>query len=386
MRLIRVLTPVAVAPLLLFTGCGPVSSHAGPREVVIAADLEMTGTGAPIGTAYAQALRLRTEQLNDDGSLGGRRISLRVIDNRSDRGQTVTDIAALAGDPRVTAIITGACSDCLLAALPTVTQARVPTVSLAAATEVASPAQERRYVFKIGPDADDNAAVLTARLARTRVTSIGVLASENLYGVGVARSLARRARSAGIRVVSQGQFRTTDVDLTHAARAATAGRPQALVVLGAAGRAGLASKGARDAGFHGQVLFDAVAAGDLFLTGATAPSTEGAVMVSGRALAVDDVIASTPAEAARARWFRDYVSRYGGYTAYAAYAADAVDVLAAAITRAGGGRDAVRDALEDTHIDGLSGPIRLTPAQHSGLTGQTWTLVVARSGRWRLLP
>jgi branched-chain amino acid transport system substrate-binding protein len=35
--------------------------------------------------------------------------------------------------------------------------------------------------------------------------------------------------------------------------------------------------------------------------------------------------------------------------------------------------------------DGLSGPIRLTPANHSGLMPQALTVLVARGGRWRLL-
>jgi branched-chain amino acid transport system substrate-binding protein len=35
-------------------------------------------------------------------------------------------------------------------------------------------------------------------------------------------------------------------------------------------------------------------------------------------------------------------------------------------------------------VDGISGPIRLTPANHSGLMPQALILLVARAGRWRL--
>jgi branched-chain amino acid transport system substrate-binding protein len=41
--------------------------------------------------------------------------------------------------------------------------------------------------------------------------------------------------------------------------------------------------------------------------------------------------------------------------------------------------------LETSQTDGLAGPIRLTPDNHSGLMPQALTLLVARSGRWRLL-
>ena len=44
----------------------------------------------------------------------------------------------------------------------------------------------------------------------------------------------------------------------------------------------------------------------------------------------------------------------------------------------------LRTAIETTRLDGLSGPIRLTPANHSGLMPQAVTLLVAANGRWRL--
>jgi branched-chain amino acid transport system substrate-binding protein len=59
------------------------------------------------------------------------------------------------------------------------------------------------------------------------------------------------------------------------------------------------------------------------------------------------------------------------------------------VVRAGGSagassRDGVRDILETSQLDGLSGPIRMTPDNHSGLMPQALTMLVARNGRWRL--
>jgi len=41
--------------------------------------------------------------------------------------------------------------------------------------------------------------------------------------------------------------------------------------------------------------------------------------------------------------------------------------------------------LTSTIAMNLFGPIRLTPANHSGLMPQALTVLVARGGRWRLL-
>jgi branched-chain amino acid transport system substrate-binding protein len=108
-------------------------------------------------------------------------------------------------------------------------------------------------------------------------------------------------------------------------------------------------------------------------------------MVFTQILAIDDVIATTPAKAARKQWFRDYTSRYGSYSGVASFAADAVELIADAVGKVGGNRQRIRDVLETSQTDGLSGPIRMTPDNHSGLMPQALTLLVARKGRWRLL-
>jgi branched-chain amino acid transport system substrate-binding protein len=54
------------------------------------------------------------------------------------------------------------------------------------------------------------------------------------------------------------------------------------------------------------------------------------------------------------------------------------------VERAGTNRSGIRDVIETSQVDGLSGAIRLTPDNHSGLMPQSLTLLVARSGRWRL--
>jgi branched-chain amino acid transport system substrate-binding protein len=40
--------------------------------------------------------------------------------------------------------------------------------------------------------------------------------------------------------------------------------------------------------------------------------------------------------------------------------------------------------MEVTQLDGLTGPLRLTPSQHSGLMPQALTLLTVRGDRWRL--
>lgn len=168
-----------------------------------------------------------------------------------------------------------------------------------------------------------------------------------------------------------------------------AAKVDALIVWTNAEQSILAATQARADNFRGQLFFDAGAAGDLFLEGAGGQAAENTTMVFSQTMVIDDVIATTPAKAARKQWFRDYTARFGGYYGSSSFAADALQLITDAAVRSGSttentNRDGLRDVLETSQLDGLSGPIRMTPDNHSGLMPQALSMLVARGGRWRL--
>jgi len=190
---------------------------------------------------------------------------------------------------------------------------------------------------------------------------------------------------AGIDISGTRAVKPTATDITQTVGTLVDTEPDALLFLVGPDQAGLASTSAKAAGFTGQVYLDANAAGDLFIPQDSAAATNNTMMVFTQILAIDDVISTTPAKAARKQWFRDYTSRYGSYSGVASFAADAANLIGDAVAQAGGDREQVRSIIETSQIDGLSGPIRITPDNHSGLMPQALTMLVARSGRWRLL-
>jgi len=378
---------LACATLLVaggLVGCDLASEPADTRDVVIAADLELTGAAAAIGSAYDRALRLKVDQLNDSGVLGERRIRLEVRDNRSDVNLSVKNIGDFTNNPEVTALITGACSRCLVAAARTINDRKVPTIALAPASAVSSPVADRRYVFKVAPNAADSAAALIGELRRQRVKTVGLLLTDDPYGADGSAAMGTELAKAGIDLVASRRVKTTDTDVSQPVAALARAKPDAIVVWTFAEQAGLAATAAKAAKFKGQLFFDAAAAGDLFLAKGVADAADGTRMVFVQSMVIDDVIATTPTKAARKQWFRDYTARHGSYFGYASFAADAVQLVTDAVLRAGSDRAHIRDILETSQLDGLSGPIRMTPDNHSGLMPQALTLLVVRSGRWRL--
>ncbi|MFE9688492.1 ABC transporter substrate-binding protein [Micromonospora sp. NPDC005806] len=370
------------------TGCQFGGEQQDSRPIVIAADLELSGASAAIGKVYQRALELKVEQLNSSGALGARKIELKVKDNRSDAAESLRNINDFSGDSRVSAIIMGGCNECAVGAARTIGEKHIPTVALASSAAITEPVAERRYVFKLAPNAADSAAALTTELKRRGLAKVAVLHSADNYGQEGLAALQGEFDKARIRMVRAEAVRGTDTDVSGQVGQLVGKKPEALVVWTPPEQAALAAANARQDRFAGDLFFDASAAGDLFL-GASARSTEKATLIFTQTMVIDDVIATTPAKAARRQWFQDYTARYGGYNGFSSFAADAVQLIADAELRAGdesgtAHRDTLRDVLETSQLDGLSGPIRMTPDNHSGLMPQALTTLVARGGRWRL--
>ena len=381
-------------------GCGPVLAGRAAEPVVIGADLALTGSGSALGTVHHRALLLRIRQLNQQGLAGDRRLELRVRDNRSEPQVAATNLAELAADPAVTAIVTDACGQCMVAAAGRLAEHRVPAIALAAGDQVARPVAQRRYVFQLAPDAGEDADLIAAELVRDRAATVGLVTTADGYGEAGLRELTAAAARGGFALVVHRRVVAGDPAGLAGAAASVAGwrpatgfvpdpqpppGPDAVVVWLPAPAAGQLAAELRRAGYRGRLHLDAIGAGEVELP---TQALAGASLVFTDTPVADQLIAATPARAARQTWFRDYLARHGSYHAQASWAADAIAVIADAVRRAGlagrpPDREVLRDQIESTRrLDGLTGLIRYSADQHSGLHPQSLTLLVARDGRW----
>ncbi|GFJ78965.1 branched-chain amino acid ABC transporter [Phytohabitans houttuyneae] len=373
------------------SACASSEDAADVEEVIIGADLELSGPTAAIGQAYQRALELKIGQVNDSGVLGNRKLRLDPKDNRSDSSRSLTNVGAFANNPDVVAVVMGMCAQCVKTVAETVKDRRLPTIALSPAGTVVAPIQESQWIFKVGPNAKDNAAALTAEITTLKKKRVGLIYTDDLYGKEGKEAVElalQKVKVGGVPVkVTSVSVKPTATDLSQVVESLVDKDPEeapdALVVWTLAEQAALAATSAREAGFDGSLYFDGAAAGELFLAGQSA--TDGATMVFTQTMVIDDVIATTPATAARKQWFRDYTAKYGSYNGYSSFAADAVQMVTNALQQStSSSRDSIRSIVETSQFDGLSGPIRITPDNHSGLMPQALTMLVARNGRWRL--
>lgn len=386
--------------VLLLSGasCSLTDESADVPDLVVAATLELTGPLADVGIAHQRALRLQEEQINASGILGERRLRVVTRDNQSNVEVAVNQITDFAADSSVSAIISGACSGCAIEGGKVANAKQVPLISLAPSDRVAirgGDTPERNFNFKIGLNGRDSVRALLDEIvpdnasANAPARKLAVLSPDDQYGTDGVDAVENVIANSGATIVNKVTYRADGSNLKEQAASLLAGkssaqRPEAVLVFALPPQAGPAAAALKAAGFQGQqVYLDGSAAGGLFLS---EPAVEGATLVFPQTLAMDDVIASTPAKASRKEWFEDYTARYGAYHGQASFAADALTAVASAVDRDGTtNRVQLCDVLESMEIDGLSGPLRMTPLNHSALMPQALETLVAKGGRWRLL-
>ena len=401
--------PAVAAVLMLVaavvSGCVLLSPAARPVVVTIGVDVAFSGRYAEHDRVVLQGLQLRVEQVNQRGVLPGYELRLLVVDNGSDVDTSVANVAELAADPAVAVVVAGSCGPCVAAAAPLLDEAGLAMVTVAAGEQVASPVAERRHVFQLAPRAGDAGQVLAGEAARLGLGMVALVAADDQVGREVRREWRAAAEASGlglpvVEVLDPEADRAQVQQLAQ--RLATWSPPpgfdefglplpvaglDAVVVWTPPRQAVDLAVELRGHGFDGPLLLAPAAAGSLFMSDDPAgrEALAGARLVFTETLVADQVVAATPARTARQRWWRDYVAGYGGYEAYASLAGDAVDVVVAAVADGGGaGRGQVRDGIEAVSLDGLSGPIRFGPGNHSGLRPLALTVLVAAGDRWRL--
>ena len=160
MRLSRRLAASVIASAAIVAttaGCAANSGANRPADIVIGVDL---ASSSPTDTAYGAALQLMVDQINASHQLGDRRLALRVQDNRLDPTASLSNVSGFAADPSVVAVVMGSCGECLALSARTIDEQKLPTIALTGADLRRIPAAEQHWIFKVGPNSTDDAAVL----------------------------------------------------------------------------------------------------------------------------------------------------------------------------------------------------------------------------------
>jgi len=360
---------IALLSVTLVAGCGTTAktgSGDASAPIKVGGNLELTGGTAMFGTAAQNAINLAFEQQNAKGGvLGGRKLTLVAADNKSDAGESTSAVTKLVTQDKVIAVIGSMTSSVTLAAIPVVTDNKVPMISPSGTNSklTVDPANGavRPWIFRacfIDPFQGQVGANFALKNLKAKTAAI-IIDQKSDYSKGLADAFVTNFKKGeGTITGNENYVAGSDKDFRPILTRIRSQNPDMVWVPGYYQEVGLIVKQARELGmkmpFMGGDGWDDPKLFDI-----------GTPAAMNNTFYVDHVATDDPG---MATFVKDYKAKFNSEpNAMAALGYDAANILVKAIEEAKGtDPEKLRLAIENIKaFKGITGEISIDPATHN---------------------
>ncbi len=372
---------------LIVGGCGTNSQTdaAGKEAYKIGAVIDISGNSSSLGVPERDTLKMMEEQLNAKGGINGHPVELEILDNKSTEQEAVTAVKGLI-DKGVLAVIGCSSSGPSMAMIPTVQNAKIPMISLAAASSIVEPVSERQWVFKTPQSDIVMVNKIIGYLQSNNLQKVAFMSMNNSYGDGGKKTFAVAAKESNITIVAEEKFAADDKDMTPQLTRVKASGSQAVIVWAIPPSASILTKNFKDMGLTIPLIHSHGVGNQNFIDLAQG-AADGVILPIGKLAVADQISADDPQKKVLDNYITDYTKKYNSApNSFGGYAVDAFNLLVNAIEKAGADRTAIRDQLEKTQgYTGISGIFNMSAQDHNGLKPDSAVMVRIENGKWKLI-
>jgi branched-chain amino acid transport system substrate-binding protein len=377
-----------LAGLCIVVGAMLCASNAH-ADIKVGIVVSASGPGSALGQPQMRTIAaLPTE-------IAGQKVVYIPLDDESDPTKGAQNARRLVIQDGVDILIGSSLTPVTMTMLDVALESRTPIISLAAATAIVKPIDDRRrWAFKVVPNDDLMATAILKYIARIGVKTLGYIGVSDGYGEGYYSELAKTAPTLGLTLTTHEVYARADTSVTGQALKAMATNPDAVFIASAGTPAVLPQEALRERGYAGKIFQTHGVATEEFIKLGGA-NVEGAVF-SGEAFTIaDDLPADNPFRRARDEFVSAYEKVNGQKpNIFAAHLWDSIALLRRAAPNALKAakpgttefRSALRDELErgkEVYLDnGLS---TMSPTDHNGYDERSAFLIKVEGGKFRLL-
>ncbi|WPG41223.1 ABC transporter substrate-binding protein [Variovorax sp. EBFNA2] len=368
-------TLLAAAALLPLA---PLVHAAGP--IKIGAVVSATGPASFLGDPQQKTLEMYVQKINAAGGVLGRKLELVLYDDASDANKANAFTRRLIMQDEVDAILGASTTGSTMAMVPQAEAAKVPMISLAAASVIVEPVKP--YIFKM-PHSDRMAAEkVLAEMKKRGFTQFALLSDTGGFGKSGRSETLKLAGTLGLKVAEDQTYGEKDTDITPQLTRIKSSPAQAILVFGTGQAPAIIARNYQQLAMK-QPLYTTHGQASTEFVRIAGKSSEGIRMPSPALLIAQALPDSDAQKKVSVAYAKDYesqakmdVSTFGGY------AHDALFLLVDAIKRAGGtDKQKVRDAIEATSgFVGVSGIYKMSATDHMGLDVSAFRMVEVQQG------
>jgi branched-chain amino acid transport system substrate-binding protein len=370
------------AALVLGASCAKADIKVG---IVVSA----SGPGSALGQPQMRAVAALPKEM------GGEKVVYITLDDESDPAKGVQNARRLVIQDGVDLLIGSSLTPVTMPMLDIALELKTPLISLAAATAIVQPMDEKRkWAFKVVPNDDLMASAIMKYIAKSGIKTLGYIGVSDGYGEGYYKEVSRLAPALGLELTTHEVYARSDMSATGQALKVLSTNPEAVFIASAGTPAVLPQQALRERGYAGKIFqTHGVATEEFIKLGGN--NVEGAVFTGEAFTIAKDLPPNDPLRAATEEFISAYEAANGQKpNIFAAHLWDAVALLKKAapnaLKTARPGtpefRAALRDELErgrDTYLNnGLS---NMSPSDHNGYDERSAFLIKVEAGKFRLM-
>ncbi len=322
-------------------------------EIKVGVNLALSGNLASYGKATLDGIKLKTDEINAAGGIGGNKIVLIIEDNKGDQTETKNAYKKLAGSDKVVTVIGPITSTNAIAVRRDAAELKVPVISPTATNDKVT--QRNSYMFRTCfNDSFQGKIAANFAIKEKKYKSAAILVDMNSdYSKGLSESFKKAFEAAGGKIITQEGYQQKDTEFGAQLRKIKESTAQTVFVPGYPPEVPLIIKQAKVIGL------------DARLCGADGWDNEAVINGAGNNIEGCFIVGAFSREDNR-ETVRNFVTSFGKtYNdkpgTFAALGYDSVSMLAEALKK-GTTPETVRDGLHTIKdFEAVTGKITVTP-------------------------
>ena len=383
-RYVRILGFFVIGLALIGTGCkkSPEKPQAQAAPIKVGAIFAVTGPASFLGAPEQKTAEMLVEQMNQAGGINGHKVTLLVKDSGAKPENAISLAKQLIDEEKVLAIIGPSTSGESMAIKDICQEGKTILLSCAAAETIVDPIAS--YVFKTPQKDSDAARRIYETMKDKGITKVGVVSSNDGFGVAGAKQLASLAPEYGMTIAISETYDKAETDLTGVLTKLKGADIQAVVNWSIVPAQSLVAKNMKQIGLN-VPLFQSHGFGNIKYVQAGGEAANGTIFPCGRLLVASVLPDNHPQKKVLAKYKQDYETRYKeDASTFGGHAYDALLILAEAVKKAGSTEpEKVRAAIETLQgVVGTGGVFKFSEKDHNGLAKDAFEMLTVVDGKF----
>lgn len=247
----RLALGLALGTAFLVAGSADAEVGVTEKEILLGESAVFSGPAAALGTDLHAGEQVYFDHINEQGGIYGRRIRLVTKDDGYEPGRAKDNTAELIQKTHVFALIGYVGTPTSNAALPLITEAKVPFFGpYTGAQSLREPFN--RYVFNVRASYFDEIERIVDQVVRVGTSRVAIFYQNDAYGKTGLEGLRRAMDKRKMQIAAETTVERNSVDVADAAKKLVAASPDVIVQVSAYSSCAALIKEMRRLGYTGQ--------------------------------------------------------------------------------------------------------------------------------------